>query len=217
MTTIRRGGFGMLPHIADQPTRAALRRLEERIAQQAGLIDTLTARLTASEATSVTLRNQIVRTEKRVSAGLSVPVAVSAAARAAAAAAAAPIPAPWIPELFADWSVFALAHGSWATAQTGDLTACAQICVDFAASLNPTGDPASWGALSKTSGQNGALTTVGYVGIDVIIFSNRYDGVAAPAASGIVDLIIDAGSLNPQPGWGASVAKLATNNWVSPV
>lgn len=210
-----RTGFVQLPLIADQPTRGALQRLEQQLRAQATQIDGLLTRLTAAEATNTTLRNQIRRTQGQLEAGLSVPATASPAPTTSTLV--GPIAAPWIPNLLADWTVFALAHGSWATAQTGDLAACAQICVDFAASLNPTGDPDSWGALSKTSGQTGALTTAGYVAVDALIFSNRYDGVAAPAASGVVDLITAAGSLDPQPSWEASLSKLANNNWVSPV
>ena len=102
--------------------------------------------------------------------------------------------------------------GYFRACQSGDLDGCAIFTREVIYRLNPNADPNSWGALSKSGGEEGANSDDG----------NRYsvDAMVWTANPGnlnnVVDIIGGAGGGNPRAGMGGFVQRRESNRWVAP-
>lgn len=100
------------------------------------------------------------------------------------------------------------ADGWFRRCQTSDLRGCALFTREVIRRLNPTGDPGSWGWLSKSGGEENAD---GY-SVDAMVWT-----ADAGNLRNVVDIIGGAGGGNPRAGMGGFVQRRPSNQWVRPV
>ena len=98
-------------------------------------------------------------------------------------------------------------EGWFAKCEAGERRGCSLFAREVARRLNPSGDPAGWGWLSKAPGETG----VDGFAEDAIVFSSD-----AANLRNVVDLVVGAGAPGARVGWSGPQARRPSNVWVRP-